>query len=93
MLDKPYIEEPDMSGLPDAEVAARTWANYRARNDSSMVDHFQARLPLAPQSHPLSFPLHEPTTARATPRPWWTISRRALALAPQSRPLRLPFMK
>ena len=59
MLDKPYIEEPDMSGLPDEEVAARTWANYRARNDSSMVDHFQARPPLASHSRPLGFPLHE----------------------------------
>lgn len=64
MLDKPYIEEPDMSGLPDEEVAARTWANYRARNDSVMVDHFQARLALAPQSWPLTFPLHESAVFR-----------------------------
>lgn len=43
MHDKPYIEERDADGRPDEEVAAETWANYRARNDSIMVDHFQAR--------------------------------------------------
>ena len=42
--NKPYIEEPDANGLPDEAVANKTWANYRARNDSVMVDHFQARL-------------------------------------------------
>ncbi|KAF8056355.1 UBP11 [Scenedesmus sp. PABB004] len=38
---KPYIEEPDSEGVSDAELAARAWANYRARNDSHIVDHFQ----------------------------------------------------
>ncbi|KAF8072770.1 UBP11 [Scenedesmus sp. PABB004] len=34
-------QEPDSEGVPDAELAARAWANYRARNDSHIVDHFQ----------------------------------------------------
>lgn len=38
---KPYIEEPDSDGRPDAVVAAEAWSNYRARNDSFIVDHFQ----------------------------------------------------
>lgn len=38
---KPYIEEPDASGRPDAVVAQEVWANYRKRNDSVIVDHFQ----------------------------------------------------
>ena len=42
--NKPYIEEPDANGLPDEAVADKTWANYRARNDSVMVNHLQARL-------------------------------------------------
>lgn len=41
MHDKPYIEEKDAAGQPDEQVADETWANYRARNDSVMVDHFQ----------------------------------------------------
>lgn len=28
-------------GRPDEEIAAEAWANYRARNDSAIVDHFQ----------------------------------------------------
>jgi ubiquitin C-terminal hydrolase len=39
--DKPYIEEKDAAGQPDEAVADEMWANYRARNDSVMVDHFQ----------------------------------------------------
>ncbi|GLI62655.1 hypothetical protein VaNZ11_005328 [Volvox africanus] len=39
--NKPYIEERDQPGRPDEEVAAEAWANYRARNDSLVVDHFQ----------------------------------------------------
>lgn len=39
--DKPYIEEKDADGRPDEEVAAEAWANYRARNDSVVVDKFQ----------------------------------------------------
>ena len=40
---KPYIEEPDPAGRPDNALAAEAWANYRRRNDSVVVDHFQAR--------------------------------------------------
>jgi ubiquitin carboxyl-terminal hydrolase 4/11/15 len=38
---KPYFEEKDDDSRPDAEVAAEAWDNYRARNDSVIVDHFQ----------------------------------------------------
>ena len=31
----------DSAGRPEAELAAEAWANYRARNDSTIVDHFQ----------------------------------------------------
>ena len=40
---KPYIEEPDADGRPDEVVAKEVWSNYRKRNDSVIVDHFQAR--------------------------------------------------
>ncbi len=36
-------QEGDDTGGPDAEMAAQAWKNYRRRNDSVMVDHFQAR--------------------------------------------------
>ena len=39
--DKPYREEKDADGRPDDEVAAEAWENYRARNDSVVVDKFQ----------------------------------------------------
>ncbi len=39
---KPYIEEADADGRPDAVVAKEVWNNYRKRNDSVIVDHFQA---------------------------------------------------
>ncbi|EFJ42377.1 hypothetical protein VOLCADRAFT_67166, partial [Volvox carteri f. nagariensis] len=39
--NKPYIEEKDLHGRPDEAVAAEAWSNYRARNDSLVVDHFQ----------------------------------------------------
>lgn len=39
--NKPYVEEKDADGRPDEEVAAEAWANYRARNDSVVVDKFQ----------------------------------------------------
>jgi hypothetical protein len=42
---KPYIPEPDPAGRPDKALAAEAWANYRRRNDSVIVDHFQARVP------------------------------------------------
>jgi ubiquitin carboxyl-terminal hydrolase 4/11/15 len=34
------LQEKDSKGRPDAEVAAEAWANYRARNDSALVDTF-----------------------------------------------------
>ena len=39
--DKPYREEKDADGRPDEEVALEAWDNYRARNDSVVVDTFQ----------------------------------------------------
>jgi len=41
--NKPYVEEADANGRPDKVVAAEAWANYRKRNDSVIVDHFQVR--------------------------------------------------
>ena len=41
---KPYREEKDSDGRPDEEVAGEAWDNYRARNDSVVVDHFQGLL-------------------------------------------------
>jgi hypothetical protein len=41
ILKKPYVELPDMNGLPDAVVAKRSWDAYKARNDSIIVDLFQ----------------------------------------------------
>lgn len=37
----PQPQEKDQPGRPDDELAAEAWANYRARNDSLVVDHFQ----------------------------------------------------
>lgn len=39
--NKPYIEDRDSDGRPDEEVAAEAWSNYRKRNNSVVVDHFQ----------------------------------------------------
>lgn len=39
----PPCQERDNAGRPDSEVAAEAWSNYRARNDSVVVDHFQVR--------------------------------------------------
>lgn len=39
--DKPYVEDKDSNGRPDEELAAEAWHNYRLRNDSVVVDHFQ----------------------------------------------------
>lgn len=36
-------QEPDSEGVRDEQLAALAWANYRARNDSHIVDHFQVR--------------------------------------------------
>lgn len=41
ITNKPFVEEKDSEGRPDADLAAEAWANYRARNDSLVVDHFQ----------------------------------------------------
>ena len=35
------LQEKDADGRPDEEVAAEAWQNYRKRNDSTIVDHFQ----------------------------------------------------
>ncbi len=45
---KPYVEEADANGRPDKVVAAEAWANYRKRNDSVIVDHFQVLPPWPP---------------------------------------------
>jgi hypothetical protein len=37
-------QESESEGRPDTELAAEAWANYRRRNDSHIVDHFQVRL-------------------------------------------------
>lgn len=34
-------QEKDDDGRPDAALAQEAWANYRARNDSVIVDNFQ----------------------------------------------------
>ncbi|KAJ3402329.1 CSN-associated deubiquitinating enzyme Ubp12 [Chytriomyces hyalinus] len=38
---KPYVEQPEMEGRPDAEIASKAWELYRLRNDSQIVDLFQ----------------------------------------------------
>lgn len=35
------LQEKDADGCPDEEVANEAWQNYRKRNDSTIVDHFQ----------------------------------------------------
>ena len=40
------VQEKDADGRPDEEVAQEAWQNYRKRNDSTIVDHFQARCDL-----------------------------------------------
>lgn len=35
------LQEKDADGRPDEEVATEAWQNYRKRNDSTIVDHFQ----------------------------------------------------
>lgn len=34
-------QEKDAGDRPDDDLASEAWSNYRARNDSSIVDHFQ----------------------------------------------------
>ena len=40
---KPYIEDTESEGRPDADVAAEAWANYKRRNDSHLDDIFQGQ--------------------------------------------------
>ncbi|XVF53187.1 hypothetical protein PTKIN_Ptkin05aG0080200 [Pterospermum kingtungense] len=40
---KPYIEMKDSDGRPDEEVAAESWKNHKARNDSVIVDICQGQ--------------------------------------------------
>ena len=35
------VQEKDADGRPDEDVARETWENYKARNDSALVDLFQ----------------------------------------------------
>lgn len=35
------MQEPDTEGVPDEQLATTAWTNYRLRNDSHIVDHFQ----------------------------------------------------
>lgn len=48
--NKPYIEEPDSDGRPDEVVAAEAWRNFKARNDSYIVDHFQVTMHILAQT-------------------------------------------
>lgn len=41
---KPYIPTPDSAGRPDAVVAKEQWGNYRARDDSIIVDLYTGLL-------------------------------------------------
>jgi hypothetical protein len=36
-----FSQEPDSEGVPDEQLATTAWTNYRQRNDSHIVDHFQ----------------------------------------------------
>ena len=35
------VQEKDDDGRPDPDLAQEAWGNYRARNDSVIVDNFQ----------------------------------------------------
>jgi len=41
---KPYVENPDYEGQPDDVWSAESWARYKMRNDSIIVDWFQGQL-------------------------------------------------
>ena len=45
------MQEKDANGRPDEEVAKKAWENYRKRNDSAIVDHFQVCTCLLLVSH------------------------------------------
>ena len=38
-----HVQEKDADGRSDEELANEAWSNYRARNNSFIVDHFQVR--------------------------------------------------
>ena len=48
------MQEKDANGRPDEEVAREAWDNYRKRNDSTIVDHFQVGM-LNPSLSPFAF--------------------------------------
>ena len=35
------VQEKEQAGRADEDLAAEAWSNYRARNNSVIVDHFQ----------------------------------------------------
>ena len=41
---KPYVENPDYAGQSDKAWAAESWARYKLRNDSVIVDWFQGQI-------------------------------------------------
>ncbi|KAF7729447.1 CSN-associated deubiquitinating enzyme Ubp12 [Apophysomyces ossiformis] len=43
ILKKPYIELPDFEDVQDEEIAEKSWAYHKARNDSIIVDLFQGQ--------------------------------------------------
>lgn len=43
IIEKPYVEIPDMSDETDAECAKKLWELYGKRNDSIIVDLFQGQ--------------------------------------------------
>jgi ubiquitin C-terminal hydrolase len=43
IIKKPYIELPDFDNMSDDEVASKSWAYHKARNDSVIVDLFQGQ--------------------------------------------------
>ena len=44
IVDKPYTNNPDSDGRPDAEIADICWENYKLRNQSIIVDLFTGQL-------------------------------------------------
>ncbi|KAG0182754.1 CSN-associated deubiquitinating enzyme Ubp12 [Apophysomyces sp. BC1021] len=43
IIKKPYIELSDLDDMQDVEIAHRSWAYHKARNDSIIVDLFQGQ--------------------------------------------------
>jgi hypothetical protein len=44
ILEKPYIEDPDLDGTNDEQDAINAWKNYLRRDKSPIVDIFQGQL-------------------------------------------------